>query len=105
MLSESIQFAQSDAQTKAWVDAVNEAQYMIAHSNKFIEQNNTLLSTEELSVLQNFIEQLNQGIQSQNKEQLQHVIDQMNQSTQSIAHRIMDINIGKSLEGTTIDLS
>lgn len=102
-LKESVTMADADMQEKLLVDSINEANYVLANAKKFLRQNQNLLTSSECSTLQEQIEQLSAITENRQVDEIQHAIESFNQQTTPMAHRIMDLQIQKSLAGSKIE--
>jgi len=102
-LKESVTMAEADMQEKLLVDSINEANYVLANATKFLHQNQNLLTPSECSTLQEQIVQLSAITENRKVDEIQHAIESFNQQTTPMAHRIMDLQIQKSLAGSKIE--
>ena len=102
MLLESITNAKEDIRTRALVEAVTEAQQLIETTEKFLQKNKILLSTDELEQSDGAIEYLKTVLQSENKDRIQQKTEELNEITRPFAERVMNESIKESLKGKTI---
>lgn len=100
MLMESVKYAQQDMVAKALQDAINEGNSIILYTNRFIQQNHALLNSSEIDQMTKLKEAIQTNIHNQQKDAILEAIESLNQYSAPIAHRMMDINIGKALSGT-----
>jgi len=102
MLLDSIQNAESDMQVKAIQESINEANYIINASEKFIQQNLTILSAEETEEIKNRTADLQETIASNDKDIIQAAIQHLNAYTTPLAHRALDKHIGDAIKGVKL---
>ena len=103
MLLDSIYHAREDMEKKKLIDLVNEASHLILNGNKFLKTNQNELSKEESKTIGDLVFGLNSAIQNGDPAAIQTAIDQFNSQTAGIAHKMMDLQIGKSLSGKEIN--
>ncbi|NOT36253.1 MAG: Fe-S protein assembly chaperone HscA [Saprospiraceae bacterium] len=102
MLMESVHFAKQDIEKKSLVDTINEANSLVLASQKFIKDNQNILSENETSKLKNLSVNLQKSIESSIKDEIQKSIEELNEYSTPIAHKVMDLNIQKALSNQTI---
>ena len=102
MLLNSIQNAKEDMEVRALIEARNEAQNVILHGYKFLEQNDSILSENERSQLKSLIDSLEEEKSRGDKDSIHKVMDELNDYSRPIAERAMDHNISQSLKGKNI---
>jgi molecular chaperone HscA len=102
-LKESIVFAETDMKQRALIELINEANYILANADKFIKQNTEFLSEQEIELLESGIKEIELSLLSKEKEKIDKAIANFNLSTADVAHKIMDIQLQKSLGGSSID--
>ncbi len=102
MLMDSIQNAQKDMQTRALLEARNEADNIIKSGKKFIQQNAEILSKEEVEQTIALTQILEKAVAGTDKDAINAAMDNLNEFTRPLAHRAMDHNIGKAIKGTKI---
>ena len=103
MLLDSIYHAREDMEKKKLIDLVNEASHLILNGNKFLKTNQNELSKEESKTIGDLVFGLNSAIQNGDPAAIQTAIDQFNSQTAGIAHKMMYLQIGKSLSGKEIN--
>ncbi len=99
MLLDSIEHAQADMNARALLESRNEANAIVHSSAKFLEQNASILSVEEVKMTIAHVEKLKQAIQGDDKDLINKVMDELNEYTSPLAHRALDYNIAESLKG------
>ena len=102
MLLDSIKNAQSDMDARSLLEARNEANVIILSSDKFISQNKSILSEEEVATILSYVEKLKTTVAGSNKDLINKVMDELNIFTTPLAHRALDYNISDSLKGKKI---
>src|SRR5690606_31724027 len=102
MLLESIQHAKEDMDTRALLEARNEANIMLLAAEKFLKQNETLLSVEEKKQTRSLIDNLKSSVDGNDKDAINRVIDELNEFTAPLAHRAMDVHIAEAMKGKKI---
>lgn len=102
MLLESIKNAEADMKIRSLTEAKNEANNIILSSKKFIEQNKSILSKEEIDNINDLIKNLTTTSSGDDKDKIQSMMDKINHYTTPIAQRALDYNIQQSLKGKEI---
>lgn len=103
MLIDSLQHAESDMKKRALLEAINEANNVILSTDKFIEQNVSILSKEETETLLKLNNILKESVQGEDKDKISKAMDELNEYAGPLAHRALDHNIGEALKNTKID--
>jgi molecular chaperone HscA len=99
MLLDSIKHAQGDMQARALLEARNEANLLLLSGDKFLRQNDGILSEIEKSNTRALLEDLNNKVSGTDKDLINKAISTLNEYTAPLAHRAMDETIGKALTG------
>ena len=102
MLLDSVANAQSDMQLRALLEARNEAERLIAATQKFIEKNEAQLMPVEIGETRKLVEQLQSLLSSNDKDLLQIHSEALNEYTRPFAQRIMDVAISKAMKGKKV---
>lgn len=102
MLIDSIQNAEADMKVRGLLEARNEANNILLSSDKFIKQNEEILSAEEKEKTQSLIEVLRNSVKEENKDAINKAMDDLNTYTSPLAHRAMDVNIQKAMQGKKV---
>jgi molecular chaperone HscA len=102
MLVDSLSNAEKDMHERALREALVEADNLLLSSNKFIDQNEGILTSSEINTIEKATQKLEQTIIGKDKDKIQSAMDAHNAITRPIAERILDVNIQKSLKGTEI---
>jgi molecular chaperone HscA len=102
MLLDSIMNAQGDMGIRGLVEARNEANMILLAGEKFLRQNEALLSSEEVSDTLALLNTLRESTQGSDKNTIQAAMDALNEYTTPLAHRAMDVNIANAMKGEKI---
>jgi molecular chaperone HscA len=102
MLIDSIQNASSDLQMRSLLEARNEANNVLLAVEKFLIHNAEILSEEEKATTQSLAKTLKTAVAGDNKDAINAAMDDLNTYTEPMAHRAMDVNIGKAMKGKKI---
>lgn len=102
MLKSALEHAEEDMQRKALTDAINEAENIILHTQRFLNQNKEWLSGTEKDKLKIFVDLLREAIGSKNKSALDKLMAELNEFASPLAHRAMDLNVQEALHGKKI---
>jgi molecular chaperone HscA len=102
MLIDSIQNAQGDLKVRALVEARNEANNIILSADKFLKQNDAILSEEEKSQTKILAEALQNAVNGEDKDLINNAMQVLNEYTTPLAHRVLDYNIGQAIKGKAI---
>ncbi len=103
MLIDSLQHAEGDMQTRALVEAQTEGKTIVYSAAKFIKQNESILSKEEVETTVLLAQALEKEIENaQSKDAIQAAMDDLNTYTRPLAERAMDHTIKNAMRGTKI---
>ena len=102
MLIDSIQNAEADMKVRGLLEARNEANNILLSSDKFLQQNEEILSAEEKEKTQSLIEILRKSVNEEDKDAINKAMDDLNTYTSPLAHRAMDVNIQKAMQGKKV---
>jgi molecular chaperone HscA len=102
MLLDSIQHAQSDMSMRGLLEARNEANNILLSGQKFLIQNTSILTQEEIDTTNTLLQNLKNATEQSDKDAIQTAIQTLNEYTTPLAHRAMDANIGAALKGQTV---
>ena len=103
MLQESLNFAESDMDKRSLAEATTEAEQLIYATQKFIRDNNELLTPENIIQLEKSIQSINQSIESKDKNTISAQIEKLNNYTKPFSEKVMDLKISKALSGKKIE--
>ncbi|MBK8920738.1 MAG: molecular chaperone DnaK [Saprospirales bacterium] len=102
MLLDSIAHAQEDMQQRGVLEARNEANNLLKAGEKFLQQNDTLLSPEELQTTRALLNALQEAAQSADKDHIHRAIENLNDFTAPLAHRAMEQTIRTAIRGKKV---
>ncbi len=102
MLVDSIQHAKEDMATRGLLEARNEGKHIVLSSEKFLKQNDQILSKEEKSMTLSLLSNLKSCLEKADKDLINKAIQDLNDFTAPLAHRAMDINIAEAMKGKKV---
>lgn len=102
MLIDSIKNAEEDVKIRALLEAKNEANNVILAAEKFVAQNKDIFTTSEINETIKFNNLLKEAVKSNIKDQIELAMKSLNDYTTPLAHKALDVNIGKALKQTSI---
>lgn len=102
MLLDSIQHAQADMKTRAVLEARNEANHILHSTEKFLNQHNSILSNEEISIIGDLHSELKKAAEGEDKDLINNAIKKLNDYSAPIAHRAMDLVIQQAMKGQKV---
>ena len=94
--------AESDMRIKALLEAKNEARSIILSSDKFIKQNEEILTEAEQTKLLELVNDLRTVTEQKDKDKINTSMQILNEFSAPLAERAMNYNIKKALSGKTI---
>ncbi len=102
MLLDSISHAAEDMRTRALLEARNEAQTLLLAGEKFLQQNDALLSEVEKATTRSLLQALRETMDGDNKDRIHAAIEALNDYTAPLAHRAMDATIREAMRGKKV---
>ncbi|MBI1224143.1 MAG: molecular chaperone DnaK [Bacteroidetes bacterium] len=102
MLLDSIQNASSDMAARAILEAKNEANHILLSTDKFLEQNDSVLSDLEIEEIRSLQSNLKSASDGNDKDLINSAIQQLNDYSAPIAHKVMDLVIRKAMKGQKV---
>lgn len=102
MLLESLKNADSDFQERMLVEAIEEAEQLIYHAEKFLLKQKHILTEENIKHAQKLIQKLQDAILAKDKDAIHKQIDALNEYTRPFAEKLMDEAIGEVMKGKKI---
>ncbi len=102
MLIESIQNAEEDMNIRGLLEARNEANNILLSAEKFLKQNDKILTLEEKNITLSLAEKLKTAVAGDDKDLINKTMDELNEYTSPLAHRAMDVNIAKAMKGKKV---
>ncbi len=102
MLIDSIQNANEDMAIRALLEARNEANHLVLSGEKFLKQNEGILSEKEITTTQSLISKLKETVAGQDKDAINGAIQELNDFTNPLAHLAMDKTILEAMKGKRV---
>ncbi len=102
MLMDSIQHAEEDMQTRALLEARNEATNILHSADKFLQQHEDLLSEDEKERTMALAKALQEATQQEDKDLINKRMEELNEYTAPLAHRAMDATVADAMKGKKI---
>ncbi|MEO6038705.1 MAG: Hsp70 family protein, partial [Saprospiraceae bacterium] len=102
MLLDSIAHAQGDMKVRSLLEARNEANNLLRSGQKFLAQNDTILSDEEKTATASLLEALRVATQLEDKDAIHRAIEELNTYTMPLAHRAMDAAVRSAMQGKSL---
>ncbi len=102
MLLDSITHAKEDMILRALLEVRTEARQVLASAEKFIIKNETVLTLEEISGMQQHMRFVEEVLEGNDKDLIHLKLDELNDFSTPFAHRVMDIAIGSALKGKKV---
>ena len=102
MLVDSIQNAQADMTVRGLLEARNEANHILLSADKFLKQNEAILSEKEISQTKILADALKKSAEGDDKDRINQAIQKLNDFTSPLAHRAMDKTIAEAMRGKTV---
>ena len=102
MLIESIRNAKEDVAIRGLLEARNEANNIILSSKRFIKQNQSILTEEEIAETEKLTEDLQKTVDGEDKDKINVAMEMLNNYTSPLAHRAMDAAIIGAMKGKEV---
>ena len=102
MLLDSIAHAQGDMKIRSLLEARNEANNLLLSGQKFLTQNEEILSAEEKSNTASMLETLRLATGTDDKDAIHRAIEELNTYTMPLAHRAMDATVLAAMQGKSL---
>ncbi|MFK7936830.1 MAG: Hsp70 family protein, partial [Saprospiraceae bacterium] len=102
MLIDSLKNAEGDMKKRALLEARNEANNILLSADKFLQQNAEIFTAEEVEKTKILVADLQQKVAGEDKDAINKSMADLNEYTAPLAHRAMDVNIGKAMKGQKI---
>ena len=103
MLLDSRRFAKSDIEARALIEAQTEANMVLNATKKFINNNQDILSSEQIATLERYSELLAAAIAGTDKDLIQKIMDELNTYAMPLAQIVMDKDIAQAMSGKSLD--
>lgn len=102
MLIDSLQNAEGDMAVRALLEARNEANNIILSADRFLKQNEALLSDEEKKETMRLVQKLVEVTKGTDKDAINAAMESLNDYTSPLAHRAMDAAVIEAMKGSKI---
>jgi len=102
MLFDSITNAKEDIATRALVEARTEGEQLLSTTEKFIQKNSSLLSSDELVLTASAMQALQLALTMNDKDLIHTKIEELNELSRPYAERVMDSVVSNAMKGKTI---
>jgi molecular chaperone HscA len=88
--------------TRGLLEARNEANNLLLSGDKFLKQNNEILSEEEKATTNALLDALREAAKGDDKDVIHRAIEGLNAYTNPLAHRAMDTTIREAMRGKKV---
>ena len=102
MLMDSLKNAEDDMAYRQLNEAMNESNYMLVNTEKFLTNEDNDISEEQENEVRRLMEALRMSFETKDKDAIQRAQDDLNEYTKPFAESLMDKSIGKALRGKDI---
>ena len=102
MLLASLQNAQEDMDYRILHEAINESEYLVKSTKKFLTNHKIDITEQEYGETRELIDKLEKAIKNKDKDAIQNAQDVLNEYTKPFAEKMMDKTIATALKGKTI---
>lgn len=102
MLLDSISHASEDMRIRSLLEARNEANNLLNSGDKFLQQNDSILTETEKATTKSLLIALQEATQSEDKDLIHRAIEELNAYTSPLAHRAMDQTIRTAMKGKKV---
>ena len=99
MLLESLKHAEADMATRSLLEARNEASNIILSSEKFIQQNQDILTAEEIETIKILTSKLRTACEGSDKDKINGAMDDLNKYSTPLAQTAMEKTIKEAIKG------
>jgi len=99
MLIDSLSNAETDMKNRALVEARNEANNVLLSTKKFLEQNASWLTADQVTAIEGYAEKLATAVAGDDKDAVNRRLDELNQFTTPLAHEALDRNVAAAIKG------
>ncbi len=103
MLQQSIVHAQEDMDKRSLAESTTEAEQLLYATEKFIKENNAILSTADVDGIRGYMAKLKSALDAKNNEAIVIQTEELNNYSRQFAEQAMDHSIAKALQGKKID--
>ena len=102
MLLDSIAHASEDMRVRGLLEARNEANNLLHAGDKFLQQNDAILSETEKATTKSLLTALKTATETEDKDLIHRAIEELNTYTSPLAHRAMDGTIREAMRGKKV---
>ena len=102
MLLDSIEHANEDMAVRGLLEAKNEARHIVLSAEKFLSQNEFLLTDEEKANIASLVDNIQKSVANAGKDEINLAIQQLNEYTLPLAHKAMDKTILEAMKGQKV---
>lgn len=99
MLIDSIHHAKEDMQLRALLEARNEANSVLMAADRFLQQNESLLSIAEKNTIRQLCEALTTAVSGDDKDLINQHMEALNTYSAPLAHKALEANVAQALKG------
>ncbi|PPK88620.1 molecular chaperone HscA [Neolewinella xylanilytica] len=102
MLLDSLQNAEADMVTRGLVEAKTEANNVLLSARKFLRQNESWLTEQQVTDITTYVEALAKSIDGSDKDEINRRLEALNEFTAPLAHEALDRNVAAAMRGKDI---
>ena len=97
MIQDSVQYAKSDMEARMLVEARNEANTLLLHTERAIRQGENLMTREERTRIEDLMNELRKALEGEDFRAIRDRIEALNQATIPLAETLMGSTLESSL--------
>ncbi|OAV45452.1 Fe-S protein assembly chaperone HscA [Lewinella sp. 4G2] len=97
MLIDSITNAETDVAQRALVEARNEATNVLLSARKFLKQNESWLTEEQVAAITGYNDRLEAAVKGDDKDAINGRLQELNDYTTPLAHEALDRNVAAAI--------
>ncbi len=102
MINDSFKYAEQDFKERMLIEARNEAESLLHHTEKALKEGDHLLEGEEKKNISEAVTLLKKAISGQDHKRIREEIQRLDQITTPFAKRLMDHRLGESLKSRVL---
>ncbi|THH40384.1 molecular chaperone DnaK [Neolewinella litorea] len=99
MLMDSLQNAEADMAARALAEARTEANNVLLSARKFIRQNESWLTPNQVAEINRYADALAESVQGSDKDEINRRLEELNTFTTPLAHEALDRNVAAAMKG------
>jgi len=103
MLIDSLEHAEADMAARSLAEARTEAENVLLSARKFIQQNESWLSEEQVKEIERYNQRLSEGIAGEDKDEINRRLAELNEYTTPLAHEALDRNVASAMQGKDVE--